>query len=205
MNRLPLPAAWRSRAIVISFADISDAWFTDDEIATASSFRLPKRTTEWKLSRIAAKQLAIDQGLCSSPRDCIVERPLVRAANATRFVSISHSGPYAAAAIDVEPVGIDIERHRELRESAAHLFLTESETAAMRDTRLAHRLIHFWAAKEAAWKKRGGAIETLQRIPLKLQAESTNGLRFDDVETFATGDLVVALTRPSGAAGSWRR
>ena len=205
MRRVVLPEAWRRRAIVISDAALSDEWFTTSELAIASSFRLPKRTAEWKLSRIAAKQLAIDLGLCSSPRECTVERPHLRVPAGSRFVSISHSGPYAAAAIDVEPVGIDIERVRDMKESAAHLFLTGAETDAMRECRIVHRLLHFWAAKEAAWKKRGGAVETLKRVPLRLEAETATGLRFDDAETFAAGDLVVALTRPSGAAGSSRR
>lgn len=205
MNRVPLPESWRGRAIVISGADPSDGWFTGDELAAAASFRLQKRVDEWKLSRMAAKQLAIDLHLCKSPRDCVVARPWLRAPGATRHVSISHSGPYAAAAIDADPVGIDIEVVRELKESAAHLFLTDAEAAQMRDCRIAHRLLHFWAAKEAAWKKRGGEVETLKRMPLKLEAETTTGLRFDEVETFAAGDLVAALTRPSGAAGSSRR
>lgn len=205
MDRVALPDAWRGRAIVISSADAADAWFSDGELAYASTLRTAKRLLEWKQSRIAAKQLAIDRGLCASPGDCIVDRPLVRVPNATRYVSISHSGPYAGAAIDGEPIGIDVERVRELRPNAAHLFLTESEEAAMQSVRIAYRLIHFWAAKEAAWKKIGGVIETLKRVPLKLEAETATGLRFDDVETFATGDLVIALTRPSGAAGSSRR
>ena len=205
MQCVPLPDAWHGRAIVIRDADLSDTWFTDDELATAASFRLPKRTAEWKLSRIAAKQLALDLGMCVSPRDCTVGRPFIRTRSGTRHVSISHSGPYAAAAIDVEPVGVDVERIRDIRESAAHLFLTARETDAMRSCRVAHRLLHFWAAKEAAWKKRGGAIETLKNVPLRFEAETATGLRFDDVETIASGDLVVALTRPSGAAGSSRR
>jgi len=205
MDRVPLPESWRGRAIVIGNAELSDDWFTADEIAIAASLRLPKRIAEWKLSRIAAKQLALDLGLCAAPRECTVERPWLRVAGAPRHVSISHSGPYAGAAISVEPIGIDVERVRHLSESAAHLFLADAEERAMRNVRLADAIIHFWAAKEAAWKKRGGTIETLKRVPIRLEAETKTGLRFDDVETFATGDLVVALTRPTGAAGSWRR
>jgi len=205
MERVPLPESWRGRAIVVTAVDFSDDWFTSEEIAHIATLRLPKRAAEWKSSRVAAKQLALDLGLCASPRECTVERPWLRVAGAPRHVSISHSGPYAGAAISVEPIGIDVERVRHLSESAAHLFLSDAEERAMRNVRLAYPIIHFWAAKEAAWKKRGGTIETLKRVPIKLEAETATGLRFDDVETFATGDLVVALTRPTGAAGSWRR
>ena len=112
MKRVALPEAWRSRAIVIAETDLPDDWFTAGELATAGSFRLEKRQTEWKRSRIAAKQLAIDLGLCVSPRDCMVERPELRAPGVTRHVSISHSGAYAGAAIDAGPIGIDVERVR---------------------------------------------------------------------------------------------
>jgi phosphopantetheinyl transferase (holo-ACP synthase) len=204
MKRLALPEVWRRRAIVISDVDLSGDWFSPGEVALAASFRAPKRIEEWKRSRIAAKRLALDLGLCASARDCVVDRPWLRAPDAVRHVSISHSHGYAGAAIDVEPVGIDVEQIRELEESAAHLFLSEAETDDMRGCSIAHRVIHFWAAKEAAWKKCGGAIETLKRVPLKLEAEAATGLRYDDVETFATDDVVVALTRPTASGGSSR-
>ena len=202
MRRLSLPDAWRRRAIVIAEAATPDDWFTPEELATAVSFRLEKRTVEWKLSRTAAKQLAIDIGFCRSPLECIVDRPSIRCRGAHRYVSISHSAGYAAAAIDIEPVGIDIEKIRDLRESAAHLFLTDEETQTMQRTRIAHRMLHFWAAKEAAWKRLGGDPPTLKRVPLKLEAETASGLRFDQVETFLSGEIVVALTRPTSGAGS---
>jgi phosphopantetheinyl transferase len=207
MTRIPLPEPWRGRALVIGDAVFSDGWFSDAELASSREFRLQKRQTEWKHGRLAVKQLAIDLGLCVSARDCVFDRPrlLVRGEDAERFVSISHSGGYAAAAIDVAPIGIDVEELRDLRETAAHLFLTDDETGDMRNVRIRDRLLHFWAAKEAVWKQRDGVTETLKRTPLKLEAETSSGLRFVEVETVATGYLVVALTRPTSAAGSSRR
>ena len=58
-------------------------------------------------------------------------------------------------------------------------------------------LLHFWCAKEAAWKQRGGALPTLKRVPLRLLAEREHGLLFDVVETFAVDDVVLAVTRPT--------
>ena len=207
MTRILLPEPWRGRALVIGDAIFSDGWFSDAEIAESQKFRLQKRRTEWKHSRLAVKQLAIDLGLCGSARDCVFDRPrlLVRGADAQRFVSIAHSGGYAAAAIDVAPVGIDVEALRDLREATAHLFLSDDETADMRNAGVRSRMLHFWAAKEAVWKKHQGATETLKRTPVKLEAETASGLRFLEVETFATGDLVVALTRPTSAGDSSRR
>lgn len=207
MTRISLPESWRGRAVVIGDAVFSDGWFTDAELAESESFRLQKRRSEWKHGRLAVKQLAIDLGLCVSARDCVIERPrlLVRGSDSGRFVSISHSGGYAAAAIDVAPVGIDVERIRDLREAAAHLFLTEDETADMRACRIPHRMLHFWSAKEAAWKQRNGETETLKRTPILFESETATGLVFREVETFATADFVAALTRPTSAADSSRR
>lgn len=207
MTRILLPESWRGRALVIGDAVFSDGWFSPAEIAESQQFRLQKRRTEWKHGRLAVKQLAIDLGLCMSARDCVFDRPrlLVRGEDMRRFVSIAHSGGYAAAAIDVEPVGIDVEELRELREAAAHLFLTDEESSDMRNVVIDDRMLHFWAAKEAVWKQGHGVTETLKRTPIKLEGETEWGLRFAEVETFATAELVVALTRPTSGAGSSRR
>ncbi len=100
MNRVALPEPWRGRAIVIRETHPADSWFMPAELATAASFRLPKRIDEWKRSRMAAKQLAIDLGLCASPEECRVERPWLYTPAGTRYVSISHSGGFAGAAIE---------------------------------------------------------------------------------------------------------
>ncbi len=207
MTRIFLPESWRGRAIVIGDAIFSDGWFSESELAASQQFKLQKRRTEWKHGRLAVKQLAIELGLCQSARDCVFDRPrlLVRGADAERFVSISHSGGYAAAAIDVEPVGIDVEELRDLREDASHLFLTDEETAIMRDCAIEDRMLHFWAAKEAVWKQHHGETQTLKRTPIAFETESTSGLRFREVETYATEDVIVALTRPTSAADSSRR
>ena len=198
--------SWRGRAIVITAVEDADSWFSPEELREVDSFRLPKRKMEWKLSRIAAKKLAIERGLVSHQiemRRIFVEdkRPRLSNEGQTRasvlHLSLSHSAPYAAAAIDVAPVGIDIERVREISESAAHLFLTDDDIAAMQDCSLEHRLLHFWAAKEAEWKRQGGEILTLKRVKLRLEDVSPAGLRFDRVETQLIGDLVTALTRPT--------
>jgi phosphopantetheinyl transferase len=193
MKRVPLPESWRGRAIVIADAELSEDWFTVEELAIVESFPLPKRKAEWKLSRIALKQLAKELQILLPPGEGGAKRRM----RGAHFTSISHSGAYAAAAIDREPIGIDVEQLRDIKDSAAHLFLTDAETTAMRRCHIEHAMLHFWSAKEAAWKRLGGKVETLKRVPLELEAETTTGLRFKEVETFATGEIVVALTRPS--------
>jgi phosphopantetheinyl transferase (holo-ACP synthase) len=138
---------------------------------TPGSFPSEKRRREWILSRTALRMLG------PAP-----------------FSSLSHSGDYAAAAIGDVPVGVDVQVVRPLAERAAHLFLSDEEQKEMERCTIEHRLLHFFCAKEAAWKARGGAIPTLKQIPLKLKEETATGLLFDSAATYATGVIIVAFT-----------
>ena len=193
MNIIEIPEDWRGRAIVVAETAIPLAWFTEEELRAAEGFRLARRREEFLLSRAAAKKLAIDLGAAEDVAAIRIEHRRIGAMH----LSISHSAPYAAAAIDANPIGIDIQVVRSIRESAAHLFLSEEESAAMQGCGVPDRLIHFWCAKEAAWKRRGGEVETLKRVPIVLEEEVPLGLRFDAVDTRRIGDVVVALTRPT--------
>ena len=177
--------------------DIREEWFTADELAIASGFRLPKRREEWLRSRTAAKALAVERGIVRDPRACTVARPtlLIDGEPSQWHVSLSHSRGWAAAAIDAKPVGIDLEVVRPVDERAVHLFLREDEAEAMHGCSIADRMLHFWAAKEAAWKQRSGQFTTLKQLALQLIEVRESGLLFDAVETFRRDDLVVALTR----------
>jgi phosphopantetheinyl transferase len=182
MNEIELPGSWRHRAIVVRDVEIADDWFTAEELAEANTFRLPKRREEWLHARMAAKQLAVERGLATTPSGARVTRA---------HFSLSHSHPYAAASLGG---GIDVQVVREISESAAHLFLTDDEIAAMQQLDIPHRMLHFWCAKEAAWKAEGGAIATLKRVPLKLVGVQSSALSFERVETIALDDAIIALT-----------
>jgi phosphopantetheinyl transferase len=198
MKPVELPPSWRHRAIVITHVTPEADWFTEDELREVEGFHRERRRDEWMTARVAAKQLALQLGLCAEPRDCVVARPkLLLHGQPPRFVSISHSERFAAAAIDREPVGIDVQAVRDVSEGTAKFFLMPSEIKAMNGCAIANRLLHFWCAKEAAWKRRGGEPSTLKQIPLKLLAESANGLHFDSVETIALDEGIAALTRPT--------
>jgi phosphopantetheinyl transferase (holo-ACP synthase) len=159
------------RGIIVSDVANPESWF--DSIP---DFKTPKRRLEWMLSRIAEKELRRR----GASGDC---------------VSFSHSGKYGAAAIDVTPIGIDVEVLRKISESAARHFLNDDEIEVMQKCTIPNRMLHFWSAKEAVWKQLGGALPTLKKVRLRLEAEAPNSLRFQNVETFATGDLVAAITR----------
>lgn len=186
MSIVRLPESWRDRALAVeAIDDPLEQWFSPEELETARAFGREKRHDEWLLSRYAIKRLAGLQALA-------VTRPQLADG---RFISISHSHGVAAAAIGTAPVGVDVERVRKLDEHVAKHFLIGSEIAAMQQCSLPHRVLHWWCAKEAAWKQQGGVIRFLRQIPLQLQSEGTDSLVFGNVETFATGEYVLALTR----------
>jgi phosphopantetheinyl transferase (holo-ACP synthase) len=169
---------WAGRAVIVRDIEDPQSWFDKEELTVIRAFARMQRQREWMLSRIAEKELR-------------------RNGVSGDYVSFSHSGEYGAAAIDQQPVGIDIEKIREISEAGAHLFLTGDEIAVMQRCRIEHRMLHFWSAKEALWKQRGGSVPTLRRVPLTLESESAAGLRFQGVETVAIGDLVAAITLPT--------
>lgn len=194
-------APWPGRCLILT--GVPDlALFSERELARAAELKLAKRRDEWLLSRAAAKQLALQLGLAGDARDVAVERPfLVIGGERTRWhVSLSHSAPYAAAAIAREPVGIDIQVIREMTERAAHLFLTPEEEQAMRGCTLPHRLLHFWCAKEAAFKQRSDEFTTMRQLPMALLQKRESGLLFDAAETVQVEEAILAITRPTSSA-----
>lgn len=189
MNEIATP--WPDRCRVIAGpADLS--MFSDAELEQANAFKLTKRRDEWLLARAAAKQLAMRLGITNDPRALSIERPTT----AGWYLSLSHSAPYGGAAIAREPVGFDVQVVREIAEWATHLFLSEDETEAMRACGIEHRVLHFWCAKEAAFK-RNAEYETMKQLPMRLLEEREGGLLFDQAETVRIGELIVAITRPT--------
>ena len=104
--------------------------------------------------------------------------------------------PIAGAIIGRAPVGIDVQVIRDLSESTLHLFVREEEAEDLRRCSIADRVLHYWCAKEAAWKQRSEEFVTMKQVPLELIGETSRGLRFDSVETWATDDVIVAVTVP---------
>jgi len=186
---------WDDRVLLLRDEDLRADWFQEDELAIADAFRLASRREEWMLSRMAAKQLAVQLGVARDAQAIRVERPVL--AGTDWRVSLSHSAPYAAAAIAREPIGIDVQLVRTLDERAAHLFLSAEETEAMERCSIAHRILHWWCAKEAAFKQRSNEFVTLRQLPLRMLAERVDGMSFDAVETLLVRDVIVAVTRPT--------
>ncbi len=192
---IEIETPWPDRVLVLQ-GEPDLALFTEEELAVAATHRLPKRREEWLLSRAAAKRLALRTEVAQEPSACSVVRPKLRIAgrDSEWYVSLSHSAPYAAAALSRMPIGIDVQGIRPLPDAAAHLFLTESEIEAMRACSLDEALLHFWCAKEAAFKRRSPELVTLKQVPLRLISESATSLRFDDAVTTRSGDVIVAVS-----------
>lgn len=196
MRELATP--WSDRILVLQREEGEELeeLFSSAELAKAAAFRLQKRRDEWLLGRLAAKHLAERHVPGVDPRDVTVRRGVLTIAGEPTSwrVSLSHSGDYAGALIAREPVGLDVQVVRSIPERMTHLFLSESETEMMHGCALSERVLHFWCAKEAAWKQRSSEFATLKQLPFTLLDASADALRFDTVETRRIGDVIVAVT-----------
>lgn len=117
---------------------------------------------EKRLLRIAADRLcrvSLSRALGISPEEVLITKntfgkPQV---NGTEF-NISHSGVLAVCAATESPVGIDIEKIRDIRPETARKFATEEETAYIGNS--SERLIEIWTLKEAYFKCTGTGLSS---------------------------------------------
>lgn len=175
-----------------------------EERGEIASLRAVQRQGERAASRVAAKSLALERGfvdLASRIRFAKSDaRPvvLVDGAEQSLFVSFSHTAGIGAAALHDTPVGIDLEHERVIDPRATKFFLRDEELARASSCGVENALLHWWCAKEAAFKLNVD-YPTLLRVPLALESESTEGLvlrgpRGARVETVRlTASLIAAL------------
>lgn len=160
MNRIEVPEPWRSTVAVVGSLDESDLdlHFTEAERQRIASFKREKRRREWAASRMAAKLLAVETGLCDSLTDCSVDsaytRPVlsIRGRASEAGVSITHSDGAGAAALSPTRIGIDLQMVRPMKDRSTKFFLNDDELGIWRGLSLADPLIHLWCAKEAGYK-----------------------------------------------------
>lgn len=159
----------------------ADAWISDSERATAAGFRLDRRRDEWLLGRLAAKQLALELGLCTVPRECAVPtrgvRPtlLIRQKPTDLFLSLSHTEGVAAAAISPSPIGVDVQIERTVTPDATRFFLNDEESDLF-DPHTGSPLLDLWSAKEAALKAAG--VERYREVRLRADGMNRDNRRF---------------------------
>jgi hypothetical protein len=203
---LEVPPSWSSIVRIVLEAEARDLadFFAPEELGEIGSLRTIERRLERAASRIAAKSIAIECGLVDRAMrvrfTTLDVRPVVMVdgAASSHFVSFSHTAGIGAAALHEAPVGIDLERERAIDPRATKFFLREDELAIASACRVENALLHWWCAKEAAFKLAAG-YPTLLRVPLSLESETEEGLvlrgpRGARVETVRlSASLVAAL------------
>lgn len=209
-----IPAAWSLIARIVAEVDQGAiAEFLDaEELREIALLRAVHRQHERAASRVAAKSIALERGVVDRPARIrftkAEERPIVTIDGTDRslFVSFSHSAGVGAAALSDTPVGLDLEHERSIDPRATKFFLCDDELVSARASRVENALLHWWCAKEAAFKMATG-FTTLLRVPLALERETSTGLVLRGpgrarVETVRLSDTLVAALAIAGASGT---
>ena len=82
------------------------------------------------------------------------------------FISIAHSGEYVACAVDESPIGIDIEKIRDIDFKITNRVCSEEEKEYLfeNEAEKLYRFYEIWTAKEAFFKMRGTGIENFKLV-----------------------------------------
>ena len=130
---------------------------SEDRKRKADSFRFEDDRKRSVAADLLLRELASER-LHKSPEDILIMNdrngaPYIEGENV--FVSISHSGEYAAAVIGDKRVGIDIEKIRKAEDAVIRRICNEKETAYIFDvtgSERDRRFIEVWTFKEAYYK-----------------------------------------------------
>lgn len=204
MRFLETPAAWSEIVRIVAEADEREvAELLDaEELGEIASLRAAQRQGERAASRVAAKSIAIERGFVDRPSRIRFTksdaRPVVFVDGAERslFVSFSHTAGIGAAALHDAPVGIDLEHERVIDPRATKFYLRADELELASSSSVANALLHWWCAKEAAFKMAADS-PTLLHVPLALESEHASGLvlrgpRGSRIETVRLSSSLVA-------------
>ena len=82
------------------------------------------------------------------------------------FISIAHSGEYVACAVDESPIGIDIEKIRDIDFKISNRICTEEEKEYLfkNEKQRLYRFYEIWTAKEAFFKMQGTGIKNFKSV-----------------------------------------
>jgi putative transcriptional regulator len=207
MRIVEVPEAWRTRVRIVAgvAAEELERFLTPRERDDLEELKVPARRLERAASRIAGKMVADEVFGIRNPTQVEFvkdgDRPvaLLRGEPAPFSVSFTHSHGLGAAALGEAPVGVDLEKFRPIRPEMTRFFLSDAELAVAAGIDLPHPLLHYWAAKEAAFKA-DGRFPTLLKVPLELVRAGLSGLTlgiagtsFLVETTILDGEFVAAL------------
>lgn len=149
--------------LIIWKIEETEAFFSS-ALGFGSDKKHPKRRLEHLSGRFLLKKLDADfpfEKIEISPQG----KPEI--GDGSRYFSISHSFPYAAAILSTsKAVGVDIQVYVNKIERIKHKFLSEAEHKIL-GSGIAHLTIA-WAAKEALFKYYGlGAVDFIMDMPIQ--------------------------------------
>lgn len=84
--------------------------------------------------------------------------------NCNKYISISHSGDYAVCAVSDSPIGIDIEKIRNVSLKISEKFCNAKELVYINEKDSNKRFFKIWTAKESAFKLYGGKEKIFKNI-----------------------------------------
>lgn len=93
------------------------------------------------------------------------------------FVSVSHSHGLLSIALSSEPIGIDVEKKREIKYAPLLRRLGEADRDLI-------GFLSLWTRAESVFKAEGGSIESYKTTSLL-------------TETYATGEYILSLSYPN--------
>ncbi len=154
--------AYRLNIVEISKVPPAEEFLTKREMETYKTFKVEKRKKEWLGGRYALKTLACDffnfdiknMEVSNLPSG----QPVLLVPGGNKLpVSITHSGPYAAAAIALtgQAIGIDIECIEQRSQSWVKQYFDKREISS----KSAPFLTELWAKKEAVLKFLGLGLQ----------------------------------------------
>jgi len=209
MRIIDVPPDWRSWLRIVTDVTPGDIerHLREEERADVDRLKVEGRRLERAASRIAGKLLLADVMRLDDPQTIEFakeeDRPFVRLAGAQASISVSftHSHGLGGAAVGDRPVGVDLEKRRDIRPEMTRFFLTAGELSSAESLNLRDALLHYWSAKEAAFKL-AVLFPTLLKVPLELTEAFPSGLTFrvTGSETIVQtrvleNDFIVALAR----------
>ena len=80
------------------------------------------------------------------------------------YLSIAHCEDMVACAVDNVPIGIDIERIREVDDKLIDRVCTQAEAVYVREAQTAQRFCEIWTAKEAYVKMLGHSVSHFNKV-----------------------------------------